>query len=122
MGKWTKPAIVGIKTIHTVIFGGLAFCVLDTFYAGLTGAVSRRTKPAILAVIVEAVIFWGNGQRCPLSDVVEDLGAEQGTVGDIFLPAWFARRLPVISSTIFGIGLVGLGVRRLARMAHRAAG
>ena len=37
-----------------------------------------------------------NGFRCPLTQVAEPAGAERGSVTDIHLPRWFARKLPVI--------------------------
>jgi hypothetical protein len=106
-------ALVAVKVVHTGIFASLAGAVLCTFYNGVTGRVSRKTKLAVAAVLVESVIYAANGYRCPLTNVAEGLGAENGTVGDIFLPAWFARRLPQISSTIMGIGLIGMAWHRL---------
>jgi uncharacterized membrane protein YozB (DUF420 family) len=42
------------------------------------------------------LIFAANGFRCPLTDVGESLGAENGSVTDIYLPEWFAHNLPAI--------------------------
>jgi hypothetical protein len=101
-------ALVAVKTIHTAIFASLAWAVLYTFYSGITGRVTRKTGVAVVAVLAETVIYAGNDFHCPLTTVAEDLGAGDGTVGDIFLPPWFARHLPQISSTIMGIGLLGI--------------
>src|SRR4051812_924919 len=110
----THPAaLLAVKAMHTGIFASLAGAVLYTCYSGLTGRVSRKTGVAVAAVLGEAVIFAGNGFRSPLTKMAEGLGAENGTVGDIFLPQWFARRLPQISSTIMGIGLFGMLWHRL---------
>jgi hypothetical protein len=107
--RTTHPvALVAVKAVHTGIFASLAGAVLYTFYSGVTGRVSRKTGVAVAAVLGESAIYAGNGFRCPLTKVAEEFGAEDGTVGDIFLPAWFARRLPQISSTIMGIGLLGM--------------
>jgi hypothetical protein len=117
--RTTRPvALVAVKAVHTGIFASLAWAVLYTFYSGITGRVSRKTGLAVTAVLGEAVIFAGNGFRCPLTKVAEGLGAQNGTVGDIFLPAWFARRLPQISSTIMGIGLLGMLWHRLRARAE----
>ena len=35
-----------------------------------------------------------NRGHCPLTRLVEDLGADSGRVSDIFLPRWFADRIP----------------------------
>jgi hypothetical protein len=57
-------------------------------------------------------VFAGNGFRCPLTRVAERLGAEHGSVTDIYLPRWFARNLPAIHVPL--IGLAGyLHVRNL---------
>ncbi len=44
----------------------------------------------------ECLIFAANGFRCPSTDVAESLGAEGGSVTDIYLPQWFAHDLPAI--------------------------
>ena len=108
-----QVAITAVKAAHTLIFLGMASCVLYTFYSGLTGRVSRLTRVSIIAVTCEALVYSGNGFRCPLADLAEELGSEHGTVGDIFLPDWFARRIPVVSSTLFMAGLVGIELHRL---------
>jgi hypothetical protein len=107
-----RAALFAVKAVHTAIFASLAGAVLYTFYCGLTGRTTRTTGVAVAAVLGETVVYAGNGFRCPLTKVAEGLGAENGTVGDIFLPAWFARRLPWISSAIMGIGLLGMLPRR----------
>jgi hypothetical protein len=114
-----NAAIILIKSVHTLIFAGMGPCVLCILYAGLTGRNSRLTKISIGAVLVESLIFFGNGQRCPLTDLAEGLGSEHGSVGDIFLPDRFARRIPVISSTLVIIGLVGMGLHRFSGTRHQ---
>jgi hypothetical protein len=114
-------AINAIKSIHTLIFAGMGFCVLYILYSGLTGRVSRLTKVSFAVVSGEALIFFGNGRRCPLSDLAEDLGSTHGTIGDIFLPDWFARRIPQVSSTLIAISLIGMLWHRLIS-ARRSGG
>lgn len=114
-----RGKLFAVKLVHTAIFASLSWAVLYTFYSGITGRVSRKTGVAVVAVLGEAVIFAGNGFRCPLTKVAESLGAENGTVGDIFLPAWFARRLPQISSTIMAIGLLGMLYHRVRAQQER---
>jgi hypothetical protein len=46
---------------------------------------------------------------------VESLGAESGCVSDIFLPRWFADRIPQIFGPLLAVGLFGLVVRRVQR-------
>lgn len=42
------------------------------------------------------MIFLANGFRCPLAGIAERVGAERGSVTDIYLPYWFAHNLPAI--------------------------
>jgi hypothetical protein len=53
--------------------------------------------------------------HCPLTGLVESLGAESGRVSDIFLPRWFADRIPQIFGPLLAVGLFGLVVRRVQR-------
>lgn len=47
-----------------------------------------------------------NNQVCPLSPLAEELGAESGSVTDIFLPDWISRRIPVIGGSVLIVGLI----------------
>jgi len=116
-------AITAIKACHTLIFLGLASCVLYIFYSGITGRISRLTKVSFVVVFCGIVIFVGNGARCPLTVLAENLGSAHGAVGDIFLPAWFAKRIPLISTTMLAISGAMLIVHRLvdARRAQHEA-
>jgi hypothetical protein len=116
-----RGALFAVKAVHTAIFASLFWAVLYTFYSGVTGRTSRKSGFAVAAVLGEAVIYAGSGNRCPLTKVAEELGAENGTVGDIFLPRWFARGLPSISSAIMGVGLLGMLYHRLRARAKEEA-
>lgn len=71
-------------------------CMAYLLYAGFVKRTDRRVAVAAAVVGGESVIFAANGFRCPLTDVAESLGADDGSVTDIFLPHWFAHSLPVI--------------------------
>jgi hypothetical protein len=111
--RHNTAAIAAVKAVHSVIFLGMAACVLDTLYAGITGRVSALTAISIAVILVEGVILLLNHGRCPLTDLVEHLGSEHGSVSDIFLPAWFTPHIPAVFSTLFAIGLVGIGLHAL---------
>jgi hypothetical protein len=72
-------------------------------------------KFALATVLGESMNFAGYGWRCPLRTLAEDLGAESGQVTDIFLPRWFADRIPFIFTPPLVIGLVGLTWHRSRR-------
>jgi hypothetical protein len=111
--RWAAVAVTAIKSVHTAIFLGMGSCVVYILYSGLTGHISRLTQLSMGVVACEGLIFFGNGRRCPLTDLAEDLGSEHGTVGDIFLPVWLARRIPIISSTLIAVGLAGMATHQL---------
>lgn len=65
----------------------------------------RRAGIAAAVVATESLVFAGNGFRCPLTQVAERLGADRGTVTDIYLPRWFARNLPAIHVPLIGLAV-----------------
>ena len=87
---------MAIKVVHTLIWASIEACVLYVVVAGLTGRSDRRVALAASVVAAETAVFTANGFRCPLSEVAESLGAEDGSVTDLYLPPSVARNLPVI--------------------------
>ena len=65
-------------------------------YTGLRGRSDRRAAMVGAVVTAESLIFLANRGRCPLTGLAESLGAERGSVTDIYLPKWLARNLPAI--------------------------
>jgi hypothetical protein len=108
-------AIQGIKLFHSGAFLILAGAVLIVAWSCAMDRITRTTRWAIVAVVGESAIIMVNDGRCPLTSVVEDLGAEHGSVSDIFLPDRLARNIPQISTTLLGTGIVLLIGRRLLR-------
>jgi len=49
-------------------------------------------------VATESLIFAGNGFRCPLTRIAERLGAERGSVTDIYLPSGSPATFPPSTS------------------------
>jgi hypothetical protein len=88
--------LTAIKVAHTLAWFSIESCMLYVLYAGLKGRPDRRAAVAAAVVTGESVIFAANGFRCPLTDLAEQLGAERGSVTDIYLPRWFAQNLPAI--------------------------
>jgi hypothetical protein len=82
--------------IHTLAWLSIESCMVYVLYDGLIGRSDRRTALAAGVVAGEALIFTANRCRCPLTQLAERLGAQHGSVTDIYLPAWCARNLPAI--------------------------
>jgi hypothetical protein len=73
---------------------------------------------ALVAAVGESIVFVVNRGRCPLTQLVEALGAENGRVSDIFLPRWFADRIPQLFGPPLVIGLLGLAYHRARARRH----
>jgi hypothetical protein len=114
LGTWRQPAIVAIKAAHSAIFLVNATAVLHVFCVGLTGRRSRWPTPALIAALTESAVFVANRGECPLTDLVESLGARSGRVSDIFLPRWCANRIPQIFGPLLIVGVLGMTARALS--------
>jgi hypothetical protein len=114
LAPWRSTAIVAIKLLHSAIFLLNSVAIVHTFVVGVLGRPSRWTGPALVVAFAEVAVFLANRGRCPLTDLVEGLGAEHGRVSDIFLPRWFADRIPQLCTPLLLIGVLGLAYRRFS--------
>lgn len=103
--SWRGPALVGLKAAHSLIYFSIEFCMGYLIYAGLKGRKDGRTAIAATVVIGECIIFLGNGCRCPLTELAEDLGTAHGSVTDIYLPGWLASNLVPIHVLLLALAL-----------------
>jgi hypothetical protein len=101
-----SQAMSAIKAIHTAIFLSIAGAILLTLWDGVRGRPGRRTALAGGAVLAESALFVSNNLVCPLTPLAEELGAERGSVVDIFLPDWAASRIPVVAGSASLLALV----------------
>ena len=69
-----RPALVGVKAVHSLIYFSIESCMGYLLYTGLKGREDRRTGIAAGVVAAESLIFVGNGRRCPLTGLAETLG------------------------------------------------
>ncbi len=83
-------------------------------YTGLKRQEDRRTAITAGVVASETIIFLGNRCRCPLTGLAKDLGAESGSVTDIYLPHFLAVNLPLIHVPLLALALY-LHIRNLSR-------
>ena len=109
-----RHALVAVKSIHTLAWFSIEACVVYLLFAGFAGRTDRRAAVAAAVVGGESLLFAANGFRCPLTDVAESLGADDGSVTDIFLPRWFAHNLPAIHVPLLLL-MAYLHVRNLRR-------
>jgi hypothetical protein len=103
--RGSNVALTAIKVVHTLAWFSIESSVVYLLYDGFVGRSDRRTAIAAGVVASESLIFVANRCRCPLTQLAERLGAEHGSVTDIYLPRWFAHNLPAIHVPL--IALVG---------------
>ena len=114
MTRSRTAAITAIKAVHSAIFLALLGSLLVFAQRGATGRSDRIAAVTGSLVALEALVFCGNGRRCPLTDAVESLGAEKGSVTDIFLPSFIAKRIFTVTAPLFTLS-IALHARNLAR-------
>jgi hypothetical protein len=115
-------AIIAVKAVHSAIFVGLMWSVLVLLYEGVRARSDRTAAIAGTLVVGEALVFYANGRRCPLTAVAEDLGAESGAVTFMFLPGWLAQHVFEFTFPIVLISLALHARNLLEQRAQSAAG
>jgi hypothetical protein len=97
VGAPPRPvALAALKLVHTFAWFSIESCMIYVVWSGLRRRSDRRVAIAAGVVTGESMVFAANGFRCPLTDVAERIGAERGSVTDIYLPHWLAHNLPAI--------------------------
>jgi hypothetical protein len=114
-------AIAAVKAVHTLAWLSVEACVVYALYAGFAGRTGRRAAAAGAVVAGEALLFAGNGFRCPLTELAGRLGAQSGSVTDMFLPKRVARNLPAIHAPllVLTVYLHARNLRRSRSAAHQ---
>jgi hypothetical protein len=111
-----SAALSLVKALHTIIFASVGGAIGLFVWDGLQRRPGRRAAVALGIVLAESAVYVSNNQVCPLTPLAEELGAERGSVADIFLPDWFSRRIPLFGGSAL---VVGLGLNLWALLGHR---
>ena len=113
--RLNKTILLGIKTLHTLIFLVMSAAILYVLYSGLIRRYDGWLVVALAAVILECVVFLANNRRCPLTKWAKQYGDSTGNdwIADIFLPAWFAPKIPLLCGGLFVVSLIVLVVNFL---------
>lgn len=98
--------LAAVKLMHTLAWFSIESCMVYVLYTGLAG------RSGVVAG--ETLVFAANGFRCPLTTLAENLGAENGSVTDIYLPGWLADNLPAIHVPLIALA-VYLHTRNIRR-------
>ncbi len=105
-----RHILFGIKTLHTAIFLVMSAAILYVLYSGLTRTYDGWLVLALAVVILECVVFLANNRRCPLTKWAKHYGDASGNdwIADIFLPARFAPKIPLVCGGLFVVSLIVL--------------
>ena len=98
--------LTAIKTLHTAIYAVMVAAIFYVLYCGITGTLNVLLAVSIGLVGLEGAVFFGNGQKCPLTALAKQYGDPKGYVGDIFCPEWLSRRTFSIFTSLFVVGLL----------------
>lgn len=113
---WRPAVLAAIKGIHTAIFASVGAAIALFVWDGIRQRPGRRAVGALGVAVVEAAVYVSNNQVCPLTPLAEEMGADRGSVADMFLPDWASRRIPLVSVSAL---IIGLGLH-LWGLAHRS--
>jgi len=102
-----------IRWVHTAIYLVMAVSTFVLLYAGLTGATGPWLWTALVLLLIETVVFFGNGMKCPLTAMAVRYGATSGRVFDTFLPERATRYTFRFFGTVMVVGLLLLTGRWL---------
>jgi hypothetical protein len=120
-GRRRHPvAIFAVRIVHTAVFGVELGSIGWLIVSALRRRQDRTVALAAAAVAAETAVFLANDGVCPLTPMTERLGAENGSVSDIFLPDVIARTIPIWSSVLLVLGIL-LHLRLAVRRGRRSA-
>jgi len=106
----TKPIVVAIKLLHTVVWLFFVCCIVAVPVAAGQHRFQLAGVTAAL-VLLECLVLGLNRCRCPLSDVAARFTSDTKDNFDIYLPNWLARH----NKTVFGMLFLGGGLFALAQ-------
>ena len=97
--------LIGIKTLHTVIWAFFVGCILAIPLQALIG---KFDSVLILTAVVmlEIFILGLNSWSCPLTEIAARYTDDRRDNFDIYLPEWLARHNKSIFGPLFIAGLV----------------
>lgn len=103
-----------VKSVHTAVFVFMVACIVYLWYAALTRTYDWKLWAALGAIVLEGLVWWFAGRRCPLTALARRYGDDTGNewFADMFLPAWAALKIVPVSSALVVLGLIVLLVNR----------
>jgi hypothetical protein len=111
-----------IKLAHSLILIYMTVCIAYLWYSAFRNKAGLWLWIALVSLVVEVLVFVGNGLRCPLSDWAVALGDPSGNdlLSEWLFPAWLIQYFSPICGILLVGGLVALGYRLVSNPATRA--
>ncbi len=111
----SSGSLVVVKLVHTAVWAVFAGCIVAIPVLAWQGRLGVATLLAVV-VLVEVIVLWLNGWRCPLTDVAARYTDERRANFDIYLPEWLARYNKQIFGPLYGAGLLVLAILWVAAL------
>jgi hypothetical protein len=105
-----------VKILHTFIWIFFVLAIFYIMYSGILNRINLFTWAAITLVLIEGIVLFINGWRCPITKIGEKYTDEADVGFDIFLPRWLAKHNKVIFTTVYAIGIIIVIYRLLSRL------
>jgi hypothetical protein len=102
-----------IKLIHTLIWLFFVIVIFYIVYSGISNNITTYTYIGIGLVIGEGIVLLVFKMFCPLTILARNYSNSDKDNFDIFLPNWLAKYNKLIFTTIFGIGVILVLLRKM---------
>jgi hypothetical protein len=79
-------------------------------YAGITKTYNVWLYISLALLAIESIVYFGNGKKCPFTDLAKKCGDQKGYVGDIFLPKRVADNTFYLFGTLLLVGIIILAL------------
>ena len=106
--------VFAVKFIHSFVFWFQVACLSYLLYAGIARDINLYLIIPIAAILINGLLLMLNKGRCPFTNLAEKYGAEKGSVTDIFLPDIIARNIFRVSTPLYILEVVVIGIRYFA--------
>ncbi|MDR3585841.1 MAG: hypothetical protein P4L59_11035 [Desulfosporosinus sp.] len=108
MKKSSNPRkmLLIVKIVHTVIWAFFVLIILYIHYAAIMNKIGILLWTAIALIVIEGIILFINGGRCPFTRLGEEYTDKTEVGFDIFLPKWLAKNNKIIFTTLFFLGVI----------------
>lgn len=102
----SKTKLTVIKTTHTAIYLVMVAGIFYILYAGITKTYDTWLYLSLTLLAIEGIVYFGNGQKCPFTDLAQKYGDKKGYVGDIFMPKKVADNTFKFFGTLLAVAII----------------